>query len=166
MSVDETTADTEAVPDEWAAALAEQADTDAAKQPEAGEPVVEAAAASVAPSPPPEVKKTNYARAEFQELDADEPLSSAGGDEANLEVILDIPVTLSMEIGRTKISIRNLLKLNQGSVVELDRLAGEPMDVLVNNCLVAHGEVVVVNDKFGIRLTDVISAAERVKKLR
>ena len=83
-----------------------------------------------------------------------------------LDVILDIPVTIAMEIGRTTISIRNLLQLNQGSVVELDRLAGEPMDVLVNGTLIAHGEVVVVNDKFGIRLTDVISAAERLKKLK
>ncbi len=87
------------------------------------------------------------------------------GDE-NLDVILDIPVTISMEIGRTKVSIRNLLQLNQGSVVELDRLAGEPMDVLVNGTLIAHGEVVVVNEKFGIRLTDVISAQERIKKLK
>jgi flagellar motor switch protein FliN/FliY len=71
-----------------------------------------------------------------------------------------------MEIGRTKLSIRNLLKLNQGSVIELDRLAGEPMDVLVNGTLIAHGEVVVVNDKFGIRLTDVISPVERIKKLK
>jgi len=87
-------------------------------------------------------------------------------EEENLDVILDIPVTISMEIGRSNISIRNLLQLNQGSVVELDRLAGEPMDVLVNGTLVAHGEVVVVNEKFGIRLTDVISPAERVKKLK
>jgi flagellar motor switch protein FliN/FliY len=79
---------------------------------------------------------------------------------------LDIPVNLSMEIGRTRISIRNLLQLNQGSVVELERLAGEPMDVLVNGTLIARGEVVVVNEKFGIRLTDIISPAERVKKLR
>ncbi|WP_422732689.1 flagellar motor switch protein FliN [Methylomarinovum tepidoasis] len=87
-------------------------------------------------------------------------------DNVNLDVILDIPVTISMEIGRTRLSIRNLLQLNQGSVVELDRLAGEPMDVLVNGTLIAHGEVVVVNDKFGIRLTDVISPAERVRRLR
>ncbi len=87
-------------------------------------------------------------------------------DEINLDVILDVPVDISMEIGRTKISIRNLLKLNQGSVIELDRLAGEPMDVLVNGTLIAHGEVVVVNDKFGIRLTDVISPVERIKKLK
>jgi flagellar motor switch protein FliN/FliY len=85
---------------------------------------------------------------------------------ANLEAILDIPVTLSVQIGATKISIRNLLQLNQGSVVELDRLAGEPLDVLVNDTLVAHGEVVVVNEKFGIRLTDVVSAQERVRKLK
>lgn len=83
-----------------------------------------------------------------------------------LDAILDIPVTISMEVGRTQISIRNLLQLNQGSVVELDRLAGEPLDVMVNGTLIAHGEVVVVNDKFGIRLTDVISQTERIKKLK
>lgn len=87
-------------------------------------------------------------------------------EDANIDVILDIPVTIAMEIGRTTINIRNLLQLNQGSVVELDRLAGEPMDVMVNGTLIAHGEVVVVNDKFGIRLTDVVSAAERLKKLK
>ena len=89
-----------------------------------------------------------------------------GAAKPDLEAILDIPVTLSIEIGRTRISIRNLLQLNQGSVVELDRLAGEPLDVMVNGTLIAHGEGVVVNEKFGIRLTDVISAQERVKKLR
>lgn len=94
--------------------------------------------------------------------------SSAGssGEDINLDVILDIPVTISMEIGNTKINIRNLLQLNQGSVVELDRMAGEPLDVVVNGTLIAHGEVVVVNEKFGIRLTDIISPAERVKKLK
>ncbi len=96
----------------------------------------------------------------------DEGGGVAASEDANLEVILDVPVTISMEIGRAQISIRHLLQLNQGSVVELDRLAGEPLDVLVNGTLIAHGEVVVVNDKFGIRLTDVISPAERVKKLR
>lgn len=105
----------------------------------------------------------DYTRAEFQKLH-----KQGGGtvdEDGNLELILDIPVAISMEIGRSTISIRNLLQLNQGSVVELDRLAGEPMDVLVNGHLVAHGEVVVVNEKFGIRLTDVISPAERVDKL-
>ena len=91
---------------------------------------------------------------------------SANGAELNLDVILDVPVTLSMEVGRTRIPIRNLLQLNQGSVVELDRAAGEPLDVFVNGTLVAHGEVVVVNEKFGIRLTDVISPAERIRKLK
>ncbi len=87
-------------------------------------------------------------------------------EQRKLDTILDIPVTISMEVGRAKISIRNLLQLNQGSVVELERVAGEPLDVLVNGTLIAHGEVVVVNDKFGIRLTDVISQIERIKKLR
>ena len=134
--------------DDWAAALAEQAQTDAT-------------ATDAVPVTPP---GDDYSRAQFQDLQK-ETVATAGA-EANLDVILDIPVTISMEIGHTKISIRNLLQLNQGSVVELDRLAGEPMDVLVNNCLVAHGEVVVVNEKFGIRLTDIVSAAERVKKLK
>lgn len=85
---------------------------------------------------------------------------------ATLENIMDIPVTISMEVGRSSITIRNLLQLNQGSVVELDRIAGEPLDVMINGTLLAHGEVVVVNDKFGIRLTDVISQTERIKKLK
>lgn len=103
----------------------------------------------------------------FDELNREKPVGpdSSGSDEIQMDVILDIPVTISMEIGRTQINIRNLLQLNEGSVVELDRLAGEPMDVLVNGTLIAHGEVVVVNDKFGIRLTDVISPSERVKRL-
>ncbi len=86
--------------------------------------------------------------------------------EENLEAILDIPISLSVEIGQTKINVRNLLQLNQGSVVELDKLAGEPLDILVNKTLVAHGEIVVINEKYGIRLTDVISALERVKNLQ
>lgn len=101
-------------------------------------------------------------KASFNEV-TDDSIASL---DVNLDVVLDIPVNISMEIGRTKISIRNLLQLNQGSVVELDRLAGEPMDVLVNGTLIARGEVVVVNEKFGIRLTDIISPAERVKKLK
>ena len=97
-------------------------------------------------------------------VDESAPVTTAEGQD--LDVILDIPVSISMEVGRTAITIRNLLQLNQGSVIELDRLAGEPLDVLVNGTLVAHGEVVVVNEKFGIRMTDVISPAERIKKLR
>lgn len=90
---------------------------------------------------------------------------SANGD-VNLDMILDVPVTLSMEVGRARIPIRNLLQLNQGSVVELERAAGEPLDVYANGTLVAHGEVVVVNEKFGVRLTDVVSPAERIRKLK
>ena len=102
---------------------------------------------------------------ELDELkDTSAPISAE--EHARLDSILDIPVTISMEVGRSKINIRNLLQLNQGSVVELDRIAGEPLDVLVNGTLIAHGEVVVVNDKFGIRLTDVISQTERIKKLK
>ena len=83
----------------------------------------------------------------------------------DIDFILDIPVQLTVELGRARIAIKNLLQLAQGSVVELDGLAGEPMDVLVNGCLIAQGEVVVVNDKFGIRLTDVVTPAERIRKL-
>ncbi|MCS5708602.1 flagellar motor switch protein FliN [Candidatus Berkiella cookevillensis] len=86
-------------------------------------------------------------------------------DNPDLDVIMDIPVSLSLEVGKTSISIRKLLNLNQGSVIELDRLAGEPLDVLVNGTLIAHAEVVVVNDKFGLRLMDVINAEERIRKL-
>lgn len=92
--------------------------------------------------------------------------ATAGGTAPDIDVILDIPVTISMEVGSTEITIKNLLQLNQGSVIELDRLAGEPLDVLVNGTLIAHGEVVVVNEKFGIRMTDVISPSERIKRLR
>ena len=95
---------------------------------------------------------------------------SASGAKAgvhnDIDMILDIPVQLTIELGRTKIAIKNLLQLAQGSVVELDGLAGEPMDVLVNGCLIAQGEVVVVNDKFGIRLTDIITPSERLRKLK
>lgn len=128
--------------DEWAEALAEQAEEEGteAKGDEGYEPA------------PMETLQ-----------DEGRPPAS---EEVNLDVILDVPVTIALEIGRTKISIRNLLQLNQGSVVELDRLAGEPLDVMVNGTLIAHGEVVVVNEKYGIRLTDVISPADRVKKLK
>ena len=103
--------------------------------------------------------------APVNDLQAGSTGAVAGGD-INLDVVLDIPVTLSMEVGRSRISIRNLLQLNQGSVVELERATGEPLDVYVNGTLVAHGEVVVINEKFGIRLTDVISPAERIRKLK
>jgi flagellar motor switch protein FliN/FliY len=87
------------------------------------------------------------------------------GDSKNLEFILDIPMQITVQLGSTKMLIRDLLQLGQGSVIELEKLAGEPMEILVNNKLVARGEVVVVNEKFGVRLTDVVSAVERVQQL-
>ena len=129
--------------DEWAAAMEE-----------AGTPMEESTAGAA----------LGAEHVVLDKLESSTSLSS--GDDLNLDVILDIPVTISMEIGSTKINIRNLLQLNQGSVVELDRMAGEPLDVVVNGTLIAHGEVVVGNEKFGIRLTDIISPAERVKKLK
>jgi flagellar motor switch protein FliN len=96
----------------------------------------------------------------------DEAAGDAIGVDLNLDMILNVPVTLSIEIGRTRTSIGELMKLNPGSVVELDQLVGEPHDVLVNGTLIAHGEVVVVNEKFGIRFTDIVSPSERVKKLK
>ncbi|WP_166364112.1 flagellar motor switch protein FliN [Pseudomonas akapageensis] len=143
-------AEDQALADEWAAALSESGD--------AGQADIDALLAADLPS--------------SNRLPMEEFASSPRSNEAvtldgpNLDVILDIPVTISMEVGSTDINIRNLLQLNQGSVIELDRLAGEPLDVLVNGTLIAHGEVVVVNEKFGIRLTDVISPSERIKKLR
>jgi flagellar motor switch protein FliN/FliY len=97
---------------------------------------------------------------------ADPDSSIENSLDMSLDVILDVPVVLSLEVGRTRIPIRNLLQLNQGSVVELERGAGEPLDVFVNGTLIAHGEVVVVNDRFGVRLTDVVSPSERIRRLR
>ena len=101
--------------------------------------------------------------AQFEQLLAEEQHSAV---DLNLDVILDVPVTLSLEVGRARMPFRNLLQLNQGSVVELERGAGEPLDVYVNGTLIAHGEVVVINDRFGIRLTDVVSPSERIRRLR
>jgi flagellar motor switch protein FliN/FliY len=141
--------------DDWAAAMNEQADAEA----DWGDALKEQANAAKS-------SQQGFAAAEFPEFSEQKSKNNGpSSDEVKLDVILDVPVTVSLEIGRTKINIRNLLQLNQGSVVELDRFAGEPMDVLVNGTLVAHGEVVVVNDKFGIRLTDIISPSERVRKL-
>lgn len=138
---------------------------DSAKSVDAEEdPWAEALAEQKQASQSQEKERPDYQAAEFQDLKADSPDDQKDG--TNLEMILDIPVTISLEVGRSKIPIRNLMQLNQGSVVELDRLAGEPLDVLVNGTLIAHGEVVMVNEKFGIRLTDVISPAERVQNLK
>lgn len=144
--------------DNWSAAMEEQTEAESSTtDADWGDALEEQAATETA---------DNLKTAEFQEFAASNEVPKSGSaDDVNLDVILDVPVTISMEIGRTQVNIRNLLQLNQGSVVELDRLAGEPMDVLVNGTLVAHGEVVVVNEKFGIRLTDVISPSERVRRL-
>lgn len=146
-----TSPEEQALADEWAAALAEADD--------ASQDDIDALMGQNA--------KPAVPRAPMEEFgSAPKAAPQVSLDGPNLDVILDIPVSISMEVGSTEISIRNLLQLNQGSVVELDRLAGEPLDVLVNGTLIAHGEVVVVNEKFGIRLTDVISPSERIKKLR
>lgn len=130
---------------DWGAALAEQAESEATgTQPEN-------AVAKDAPAAPAE-----------QSVQAG---GETGKPQRDIDFIMDIPIQMTVELGRTKLPIKNLLQLAQGSVVELDGLAGEPMDVLVNGCLIAQGEVVVVNDKFGIRLTDVITPAERIRKL-
>ncbi len=99
-------------------------------------------------------------------LDQLEDTASDSNATPQLDVILDIPVKISMEVGATNMPIRKLLQLNKGSVIELERLAGDPLDVLVNGTLIAHGEVVVVNEKFGIRMTDVVSPSERIEKLK
>lgn len=144
--------------DDWEAAMAEQA---AAEDEESSE---SDKSESEKPSSSSHSGMDNVQAAELEELNEDAPVGEE--EKRKLDAILDIPVTISMEVGRSQISIRNLLQLNQGSVVELERVAGEPLDVLVNGTLIAHGEVVVVNDKFGIRLTDVISQIERIRKLR
>jgi flagellar motor switch protein FliN len=148
-----TSAEDQALADEWAAALEETGDV--------GQDDIDALLAADASTAP---TSNRLPMEEFGSVPKNnDPVTLDG---PNLDVILDIPVSISMEVGSTDINIRNLLQLNQGSVIELDRLAGEPLDVLVNGTLIAHGEVVVVNEKFGIRLTDVISPSERIKKLR
>ena len=148
-----TSAEDQALADEWAAALEETGDV--------GQDDIDALLAADAAMAP---AGKRLPMEEFGSVPKNnDPVTLDG---PNLDVILGIPASLSMEVGSTEINIRNLLQLNQGSVIELDRLAGEPLDVLVNGTLIAHGEVVVVNEKFGIRLTDVISPSERIKKLR
>ncbi|XYJ11633.1 flagellar motor switch protein FliN [Telluria sp. B2] len=137
------TQDDQSLDDDWGAAIAEQA-------------AAEAAALQK------QQQQQQASAAVFQDFGTRNPRPDTPND---IDFILDIPVQLTVELGRTKIAIKNLLQLAQGSVVELDGLAGEPMDVLVNGCLIAQGEVVVVNDKFGIRLTDIITPSERIRKL-
>lgn len=142
---------------EWEAAMQEAGAGNDAREDEWAEAMAEAGAQAS--------QEEDVRPAPMEEFD-DTPEPATREDTPDLDVILDIPVTISMEVGNTQIPIRNLLQLNQGSVIELDRLAGEPLDVLVNGTLIAHGEVVMVNEKFGIRLTDVISPAERIKRLQ
>ena len=147
-----TSPEDQALADEWAAALEETGD--------AGQADIDALLGG-------NTGNSGAGRLPMEEFaSSPRPKENVSLEGPNLDVILDIPVNISMEVGSTEINIRNLLQLNQGSVIELDRLAGEPLDVLVNGTLIAHGEVVVVNEKFGIRLTDVISPSERIKKLR
>ena len=129
--------------DDWASAMAEQGEAE-----------------SVAASKPQAAAPSGV----FGSISADSSLSPELAK--NLDLVMDIPVQLTVELGHTRMPIRNLLQLAQGSVVELNELAGEPLDVFVNRCLVAQGEVVVVNEKFGIRLTDIITPSERLKKIR
>ena len=135
--------DQDALAAEWAAALAEAGGGGSAVAEEVQTPAEQVAPASF----------NNFAPTS---------LPSTGND---INMILDIPVQITVELGRTRIPIKNILQLAQGSVVELDALAGEPMDVLVNGYLIAQGEVVVVNDKFGIRLTDIVTPSERMRRL-
>ncbi|MBR9882911.1 MAG: flagellar motor switch protein FliN [Oceanospirillales bacterium] len=142
MSDENNDLDQQALADEWAAALEEQTGS-------ASDGVSDEAEAG----------------AKAVDLDELQDESVPIGD-PKLDVILDIPVRMTMEVGGTEIPIRNLLQLSQGSVIELNRVAGEPLDVKINGTLIAHGEVVVVNDRYGIRLTDVISPQERIRRLK
>ena len=137
----------------WGDALAEQAEAEGADDDPWGAALSEQAAAT----------SGEIDAASFDTLQSSR---GSGKGKVDLDVLLDVPVTLQLEIGRAKVSIRNLLSYTQGSVIEMDRLAGEPLDLLVNGTLIAHGEVVVINDKFGVRLTDVVSPQERIKKLK
>lgn len=146
---DSTLTEPQTEQDDWAAAMAEQQTADNSRAPD---------------STAPHLTSDNLTKSSpvFEQFSRNDVLGDTRND---IDMILDIPVQLTVELGRTRIAIKNLLQLAQGSVVELNGLAGEPMDVLVNGCLIAQGEVVVVNEKFGIRLTDIITPSERIRKL-
>lgn len=138
--------------DDWAAAMAEQS---------AATPAAPEAPAQAAPAPAPAKPAAQSAsQSVFKPL-----AGSTSGAGTDIDLIMDVPVQLTVELGRTRLTIKNLLQLGQGSVVELDGLAGEPMDIFVNGYLIAQGEVVVVEDKYGIRLTDIITPSERINRL-
>ncbi|MDX1795621.1 MAG: flagellar motor switch protein FliN [Hydrogenovibrio sp.] len=144
----------------WGEALAEQAETEGSAADQGGDPWGDALAEQA------DAEATAQGDIDAASFAALEKGRGDNGEKVDLDVLLDIPVTLQLEIGRAKVSIRNLLSYTQGSVIEMDRLAGEPLDLLVNGTLIAHGEVVVINDKFGVRLTDVVSPQERIRKLK
>ncbi len=150
--------DSAAAEDDWGAAMAEQTQAEAGGADDWSAAMAEQTSSESSVLQSSTAEKTQV----FTEFTPKNKLHQTQND---IDFILDIPVQLTVELGRTKIAIKNLLQLAQGSVVELDGLAGEPMDVLVNGCLIAQGEVVVVNDKFGIRLTDIITPAERIRKI-
>lgn len=151
--------------DDWGDAMAEQKEAESSDGDTATEGGGDDWGDAMAEQESAEASAIQTSPAEAQVFSELTNQGSALNTENDIDFILDIPVQLTVELGRTKIAIKNLLQLAQGSVVELDGMAGEPMDVLVNGCLIAQGEVVVVNDKFGIRLTDIITPAERIKKI-
>jgi len=160
--------------DDWADALAEQSRTNPPTQADGLKPQDDwaaamaeqtAAAPAAAPAPAPAASAAQAA-AQPAAQSVFKPLAgTTGGTGADIDLIMDVPVQLTVELGRTRLTIKNLLQLGQGSVVELDGLAGEPMDIFVNGYLIAQGEVVVVEDKYGIRLTDIITPSERINRL-
>jgi len=145
--------------DQWGAALSEQT----TQEEKAAAPAAQPAAQAAAPEQPrvAAVKKMDARPASFNPL-TEENAGAVG----NISMVLDIPITVSVELGRTRMMVKELLQLGQGTVVELDKLAGEPMEILVNGRLIARGEAVVVNEKFGIKLTDIVSPSERINKLK
>jgi len=178
---DSKTPDNDSNTDDWAAAMAEQNN---ASQPAEVDPWAEALAEQAAAAPavtdtaaPATAAATTPAAASAKTASAPaaasvsaqnlfKPLGEQGsGTGSDIDMIMDVPVQLTVELGRTRLTIKSLLQLGQGSVVELDGLAGEPMDIFVNGYLIAQGEVVVVDDKYGIRLTDIITPSERLNRL-
>lgn len=167
---DQDSATPENIDPDWASALAEQTAQTSGQTTQAdglqqdmgdwASALAEQTAATNAPAPPAEPEPSPAAPHVFQPL-----VDNAAGSDSDIDLIMDIPVQLSVELGRTKLTIKNILQLGQGSVVELDGLAGEPMDIFVNGYLIAQGEVVVVDDKYGIRLTDIITPSDRLNRL-
>lgn len=157
---DQTGSASASAADDWADALAEQARSEPATQADGLKPAQEAPAAPAAASAGAGQSAKPAAESVFKPL-----ASKEGVTGTDIDLIMDVPVQLTVELGRTRLTIKNLLQLGQGSVVQLDALAGEPMDIFVNGYLIAQGEVVVVDDNYGIRLTDIITPSERLNRL-